>query len=100
MTRETPWSGNEILRELPGGPELIAWYGEVPSFHDAEIVAIDLLAKGRGRLVVHHWNARAGFDERNLAARSINNCIVTLVLDEVHRHGVRWVERPKHCLRD
>jgi hypothetical protein len=83
MTRETPWSGNEVLREVPGGPELIAWYGEVPSFHDGEIVAIDLLAKGRGRLVVHHWNAHTKYDERHQAARSIHNCIVTFILDEI-----------------
>ncbi len=34
---------HELLKQLPGGPDLIAWFGGcVPSFHDAEIVELAL----------------------------------------------------------
>jgi hypothetical protein len=37
----------ELLREVPGGPELLAWFGErVPSFHDAEVLTLALDREG------------------------------------------------------
>lgn len=32
----------EILKELPGGPELLDWFDGDPSFHDSEVISICL----------------------------------------------------------
>ncbi len=32
----------ELLANVPGGPELVAWFGYAPSFHDAEVLGLTL----------------------------------------------------------
>ncbi|WP_168074621.1 Imm50 family immunity protein [Caulobacter sp. SSI4214] len=32
----------ELLRNVPGGPELVAWFGYAPRFHDAEVLSVIL----------------------------------------------------------
>jgi hypothetical protein len=34
-----------IYADVPGGLELLAWFGHVPSFHDAEIVSLTLFGE-------------------------------------------------------
>ncbi len=36
-----------IYDQIPGGQALLDWFGYVPSFHDAEIVGLDLRRTGR-----------------------------------------------------
>ena len=40
------------IRAMPGGPELIDWFGFIPWFHDDEIERLELSDKGTSRLVV------------------------------------------------
>lgn len=44
-----------IYHDVPGGAALLRWFGEVPSFHDAEILGLDLRRKGLSRLRLHGW---------------------------------------------
>ncbi len=44
-----------VYRKLPGGPELLAWFGRVPSFHDAEIVSLALNRRSSSLLTIHGW---------------------------------------------
>jgi hypothetical protein len=39
-----------ILNEIPGGREVVAWFGGRPEFGDAEVVELRLVRKGRSRL--------------------------------------------------
>jgi hypothetical protein len=32
----------DLLNRVPGGPELVAWFGYAPRFHDAEILGVTL----------------------------------------------------------
>ncbi len=41
--------------DLTGGDELLAWFGEVPTFHDAEILSLSLNRTGTSELIVHGW---------------------------------------------
>jgi len=52
-------SGHElsIFQQVEGGPELLKWFGTVPSFHDAEILNLDLRRNGISLLRVHGWIA-------------------------------------------
>lgn len=44
-----------IYHEVPGGAELLRWFGGVPNFHDAEILSLDLCRKGQSTLRLHGW---------------------------------------------
>ena len=44
-----------IYAEVPGGPELMRWFGGGPSFHDGEIVSLHLTREGTSRLTVPGW---------------------------------------------
>ena len=50
-------SGEErsIYDAVPGGAELVEWFGRVPSFHDAEILSLHLNRKGRSALRLYGW---------------------------------------------
>jgi hypothetical protein len=44
-----------IYDSVPGGADLVRWFGEVPSFHDAEILGLDLRREGQSFLRLHGW---------------------------------------------
>ena len=44
-----------IYPEVPGGAELLRYFGQVPSFHDAEILSLQLHRKGPSALHLHSW---------------------------------------------
>ena len=49
-SREAFQETQRILATLPGGSELLDWFGGVSSFHDAEVVRLDLDREGTCRL--------------------------------------------------
>lgn len=50
-----PTSPPHIYHTVPGGSDLLAWFGQVPSFHDAEILSLYLCRRGQSTLRVHGW---------------------------------------------
>lgn len=44
-----------IYDAVPGGAELVRWFGREPSFHDAEILSLHLRRKGWSVLRLHGW---------------------------------------------
>ncbi|WP_083590600.1 Imm50 family immunity protein [Aurantimonas sp. 22II-16-19i] len=51
-----------IYHEVPGGPELLQWFGQVPNFHDAEILSLELQRKKPSILRLHGWTSTAEED--------------------------------------
>lgn len=51
-----------IYADMPGGDELLAWFGEVPTFHDAEIISLSLSRNGVSELKIHGWIMTGGVD--------------------------------------
>lgn len=51
-----------IYGDLAGGKELLAWFGEVPAFHDAEIIGLSLNRTGTSKLKLHAWIMTDGVD--------------------------------------
>lgn len=46
-----------MLPKIPGGEEVISWYGKWPSFHDAEILELHLQRTGRSWIKIYNvWN--------------------------------------------
>ena len=70
------------LSEIPGGPELIAWFGHAPTFHDAEILELFLNRDGESTLRIHAWRMTDQVNEKNEFI-SDKHAIVTFKL-----HGI------------
>ncbi|MBP7862739.1 hypothetical protein KA183_13725 [bacterium] len=61
MDEEKPkfdWKKNAkwALEKVPGATVLFEWFGYWPSFHDAEIISLELNRKGISNLNVYFWN--------------------------------------------
>jgi Immunity protein 50 len=44
-----------IYDAVSGGADLVSWFGQVPSFHDAEILSLHLRRTGQSVLRLHGW---------------------------------------------
>lgn len=67
---------------IPGGPELLAWFGRAPSFHDAEIVNLNLSRRGPSALSLHAWNMTQEVDARGYFVLD-KHAVVTFTLEDV-----------------
>jgi hypothetical protein len=61
----------EILKDLPGGPELLAWFGGVPNFGDAEVLGLHLDRAGPSQLLVLAISSAGGLDFGEVFKRAI-----------------------------
>jgi hypothetical protein len=71
-----------IYSSIPGGPDLLGWFGRVPSFHDAEIVSLSLLRRGRSSLSIHAWNTTQEVDSRGYLVLD-RHAVVTFALEDI-----------------
>jgi hypothetical protein len=71
-----------IYASIPGGSDLIAWFGHAPSFHDAEIVSFDLNRRSASKLVLHAWNMTSEVDNRGYFVLD-RHAVVTFVLEDI-----------------
>lgn len=71
-----------IYQEVPGGPELVRWFGEIPSFHDAEIVSLELSRRGISKLRVHGFLMLDKVDERGFGVHE-KHAVVTFALEDI-----------------
>jgi Immunity protein 50 len=118
MTEELP--SPDVLNSIPGGPELLAWFGGyVPSFHDAEIIDLHLNRTGASTLRIHAWEmdpdhrteewppftkhvivtfVLEGIIGLDLEDFSPQNVIMGLEVrrgtDETHSFGMSWLDKP------
>ncbi|MDB5532110.1 MAG: immunity 30 family protein [Hyphomicrobiales bacterium] len=71
-----------IYADIPGGPELMAWFGEVPRFHDAEIVSLTINRRAPSILRLHNWTMRL---EEGPPRRITldNHAVVTFTLEDI-----------------
>jgi hypothetical protein len=70
------------LATIDGARELFDWFGYWPSFHDAEIVRLDLRRREPSTLVVATWEMTKETDARGYFVLA-KHVVVTFVLDEV-----------------
>lgn len=71
-----------LYSTVPGGPELLEWFGYVPTFHDAEIVSFDLRRRSESILRVHAWRITDEVDERGHFVRD-KHVVVSFVMEDV-----------------
>jgi hypothetical protein len=71
-----------IYADIPGGLDLVAWFGRVPSFHDAEIVSLNLHRRAASTLSLHAWNTTRDVDDRGYFILD-RHAVVTFFLEEI-----------------
>ena len=74
----------ELARRIPGAPELIAWFGNFPSFHDGTVLefALDLSRSGRLAIKAHRMNREV--DDKGFFVLD-KHCVVTFLLEDISR---------------
>jgi len=72
----------DVLNSIPGGPELLAWFGYVPSFHDAEIIDLYLNRTGASTLRIHTWEMDPDHRTEDWLPFA-KHVVVTFVLEEI-----------------
>ena len=71
-----------IYADVPGGEELLAWFGKVPTFHDAEIISLSLTRTGTSELKIHGWIMTDAIDPNGYFVLD-KHAVVTFCLDGV-----------------
>ena len=82
-----------IYYTVPGGQELVQWFGQVPSFHDAEILSLDLRRQGQSALRLHCWSTKIRQDgfwvhDKHAVVTFTLEGVVDLQLDEFNHQNV------------
>jgi uncharacterized protein (DUF433 family) len=68
--------------QLPGLQDLISWFGYFPSFHDAEVVSINLDRAGVSRVAVHSFQMTNETDDTGHYICK-KHVVVTFVLERI-----------------
>ena len=71
-----------IYGSIPGGPELLAWFGEEPTFHDAEILRLALNRNGISELEIHGWIGTGAVDQDGYLVLE-KHAVVTFALEDI-----------------
>jgi hypothetical protein len=71
-----------IAPSVPGAEEVVRWFGEWPSFSDAEVLEIDLRRKGRSSILVHGWRMTSEIDSDGHFVLD-RHAVITVWLEEI-----------------
>jgi hypothetical protein len=74
---------SEDSKGLLGADALIAWFGRWPSFHDAEILSVELNRTGASRIRIHTWNLTADVDAVS-GYKIEKHCVVSFLLEQIN----------------
>jgi hypothetical protein len=84
MSGRTP----SALPDIPGGAELIEWYGFIPSFHDGFVLSTRLASDGPGEIRIHTWRMTDRTDEKGYFILD-KHAVVTFALEDVTDMNLR-----------
>ena len=71
----------QVYRTIAGGGELLDYLGEVPSFHDGEIISLELNRNSACHLKIHTWSVK--LVDRQLEWKSAKHAIVNFKLEQI-----------------
>jgi hypothetical protein len=72
----------EVTDEVPGTAELIKWFGYWPSFHDAEVLGLNLNRSGRSSVRVHTFEITNQVDSKRFFICT-KHVVVSFVFDGI-----------------
>jgi hypothetical protein len=70
------------IQLVPGAQQLFDWFGYWPSFHDAEVLSIELNRTGVSKVRVHTFQSTSEVDSKGFYVCD-KHCIVTFVVDDI-----------------
>jgi hypothetical protein len=73
---------SEDSKDLVGTNALTAWFGRWPSFHDAEILSVELNRRGTSRIRIHTWNMTTDVNAAG-GYKIDKHCVVLFLLEEI-----------------
>ncbi len=82
MVDMASYSEVQIYSEVLGGPELLRWFGQVPTFHDAEILGLNLCRSGLSTLTLHGWIMRDEISRDGFIVLD-KHAIVTFTMEDI-----------------
>lgn len=68
--------------DIHGASELHDWFGNWPSFHDAEIISLHLNRRGSSSLRVHTWEMTKEVDEKGYYVLA-KHVVVEFILESI-----------------
>jgi len=77
-----PIGMDDWLQTIPGAQALFDWFGYWPSFHDSEVLGVELNRRGSSKIRVHAFGVTGAVDSNDLYVCE-KHCTVTMVLDDV-----------------
>jgi hypothetical protein len=75
-----------IKPDIPGADRIVGWYGEWPSFHDAEILSFHLNRNGESSIRLHMWKISDKLDRDGAFMREDEKVVVFTFAD------IRWLK--------
>ncbi len=75
-------SMEELIQAIPGAQQLFDWFGSWPSFHDAEVLSIELNRTGPSKIKVHTFATTNRVNPKGFYICD-KHCIVTFTLDDI-----------------
>ena len=75
-------SAGTALEDLPGGRQLVDWFGHVPRFHDANLLEVSLASVGPSCLRIHAFRTTNEVDDSGHYVLD-RHAVVTITLETV-----------------
>jgi hypothetical protein len=91
LTRSAVVEDADAFISVDGAQALIDWLGFVPSFHDAELLDIELFSNRLGRLRLHAFRMTDKVDDKGYFILD-RHVLVTLTLEEVRQISLDYFE--------
>lgn len=83
MKHDNASDEHKLWLALPGGADVLAWFGDVPDFHDAEIVSLKLDRGGPSQLAVHFFRLQRSEAFTKAVMEPTGDAIVTFEFDYI-----------------
>src|SRR5947207_3400223 len=72
----------DLIQSVPGAQRLFDWFGCWPSFHDAEVLSLELNRTGPSRIRVHTFRMTNEVNPQGFYGTD-KHCVVTFLIDEI-----------------
>ena len=71
--------------DIPGADSVVSWFGSWPTFHDAEVLRLQLNRKGQSWIKVYTWNMSSRTYEKDSKQYFIleKHAVVTFLLEGI-----------------
>ena len=77
-------SESNAIRDAPGADVLLEWFGEWPSFHDANVLSIELNSSRTSCVRIHYWETTSEVDTKGYFVQQ-KHAVVSFLLENLKK---------------